>query len=174
MDEDIRLVRQVARGDAAASRRFVDAHGRYLYGVAHALAGNPADAEDLVQETLAAAVSGRYRGEASLRTWLVGILVRRAAMLRRSRARRPAEPLVEARTDVPAEPDPTARSDVRLDLTTMLACLSPEHRAVIVLRELQGLTYEAIAGVLKIPRGTVESRLHRARQELRRRFRGYM
>jgi RNA polymerase sigma factor (sigma-70 family) len=63
--------------------------------------------------------------------------------------------------------------DARMDLSVMLERLSPEHREVIVLRELEGLTYEQIATALAVPRGTVESRLHRAREELRKRFKGY-
>ena len=55
----------------------------------------------------------------------------------------------------------------------MLEALSPDHRRVIVLRELEGLSYEEMASVLGVPRGTVESRLHRAREELRKRFKEY-
>jgi RNA polymerase sigma-70 factor (ECF subfamily) len=61
----------------------------------------------------------------------------------------------------------------RADVAAMLDTLSPEHREVIVLRELQGLSYEEMAEALGIPRGTVESRLHRARRDLKRRFAGY-
>jgi RNA polymerase sigma-70 factor (ECF subfamily) len=60
-----------------------------------------------------------------------------------------------------------------MDLAVMLEQLSPEHREVIVLRELEGMTYEQIAATLEVPRGTVESRLHRAREDLRKRFKGY-
>jgi RNA polymerase sigma-70 factor (ECF subfamily) len=56
----------------------------------------------------------------------------------------------------------------------MLQTLSAEHREVIVLRELQQMSYDEIAESLRIPRGTVESRLHRARQELKRRYAGYL
>ena len=55
----------------------------------------------------------------------------------------------------------------------MLAALSPEHREVIVLRELEQMTYDEIAAALQVPRGTVESRLHRGRAELRRKLTGY-
>ena len=67
--------------------------------------------------------------------------------------------------------DPAGASESRRDVIEMLQQLSPEHRDVIVLRELQGMGYEELAQALKIPRGTVESRLHRARQELKARFR---
>ncbi len=179
MSDDPALVRQIGRGDAAAFRVLVELHGRYLYGIAHALTGNTADAEDLVQETFAAAANGRFRGESSIRTWLVRILVRRAAMWRRSLRRRVSrEPLDAGRSESPTAevvaPPETSATDARLDLAAMLECLSPEHRAVIVLRELEGMSYEEMAAALDVPRGTVESRLHRAREELRRRFEGYL
>ncbi len=71
-------------------------------------------------------------------------------------------------------PAAARQAEARLDLATMLASLSAEHRAVIVLRELQGLSYEEMARALGVPRGTVESRLHRAREELRQRYKGYL
>ena len=67
-----------------------------------------------------------------------------------------------------------AGSDARLDLAVMLEALSPEHRKVIVLREVEGLSYDEMAAALGVPRGTVESRLFRAREELRKKFKGYL
>lgn len=178
MADDIELVRQVSRGDPEALRTLVAAHGAYLHGVAHALTGSPADAEDLVQETLVAAMKGGFRGDATLRTWLVQILVRRAAMLRRWYRRKGGAASLEAAPPglLPAAPsgDGPASADARLDLATMLHGLSMEHRTVLVLRELQGMTYDEIAAALRVPRGTVESRLFRAREELRRRYRDYL
>src|SRR5205814_5137207 len=112
-----------------------------------------------------------FRGEASVRTWLVKILVKRAAMLRRTRSRKTT---ISMEVDVVGESAGVGASEARLDLTTMLAELSAEHRAVIVLRELEQVSYEEIASTLDIPRGTVESRLHRAREEMRKRFRDYV
>jgi RNA polymerase sigma-70 factor (ECF subfamily) len=177
--DDTELARQIGHGDEKAFQTLMDRHGRYLYGIAFALAGNAPDAEDLVQETFVGAFRGRFRGDASLRTWLVGILVRQAGMLRRSRHRRGVPLSLQS----PGAAEPMQRGagsaavtgvDARLDLSAMLESLSAEHRAVIVLRELQGMSYEEIARTLELPRGTVESRLFRAREELRRRFKGYL
>ncbi len=85
MPDDAELLRRIERGDRAAFDALVARHARYLHGVAHALVGNSADAEDLVQETLIAVLNGKFRGESSVRTWMVRILVKRAGMLRRSR-----------------------------------------------------------------------------------------
>jgi len=177
--DDSELLNQIRRGDRAAQdafRQLLDRHGRYLFGVAHSLTGgNASDAEDLVQETLMGALTGHFRGESSVRTWLVRILVNRAAMLRRSRSRRPETALDEKTAGDASTADRMPGAvESKLDLTTMLAQLSPEHRQVIVLRELEGLSYEEIAAALHVPRGTVESRLHRAREELRKRFKGYL
>jgi RNA polymerase sigma-70 factor (ECF subfamily) len=93
-------------------------------------------------------------------------------MLRRTKSRKPAAPMeVEPPSN---KPEATAGSDVRMDLTTMLQALSPDHRQVIVLREVEGLSYDEMAEAIGVPRGTVESRLHRAREELRRRFKIYL
>jgi RNA polymerase sigma-70 factor, ECF subfamily len=177
--DDNELARRSSRGDAAAFDALVERHATYLYGVAYALCGNSADAEDLVQETLAGAWKGKFRGESSARTWLVQILVRQAAMLHRSRRRhgRPVSldadpaggPAIEA-----TGPTASSSAAARLDLTEMLASLSPEHRAVIVLRELEGMSYDEMARTLGVPQGTVESRLYRAREELRQRYQGYL
>ena len=176
MPDDPELLQQIGRGDHAAFRALLDRHAGYLYGVAHALTGrNVADAEDLVQEALVAAIDAArsFRGESNVRTWLVRILVNQSAMSRRSKSRREQREEALAAGQRPAGP-PTTSTDARLDLSAMLETLSPEHRQVIVLRELNGLTYEEMAEALNVPRGTVESRLHRAREELRKRFKGYL
>ncbi|WP_428937139.1 RNA polymerase sigma factor [Fontivita pretiosa] len=170
---DAELLARTAAGDQQAFRELVDRHGRYLYGVAHSLCDNPADAEDLVQETLVAALNGSFRGHSSVRTWLVGILVHQAAMLRRSARRRRTQPLQPDAQHLGNSGSVASVVDARVDLSVMLAELSPEHRQVIILRELEGMSYEQMAEALGVPRGTIESRLHRAREQLRKRFREY-
>jgi RNA polymerase sigma-70 factor (ECF subfamily) len=172
LPDDAELLARTAAGDEQAFRVLVDRHARYLYGIAYSLSASAADAEDLVQETFIAALNSTFRGESRVRTWLVGILVRRAGMLRRTKRRHPTSPLnVEPAGTRPAA---TAAADVRMDLAVMLEQLSPEHQQVIILRELEGLSYDEMARVVGVPRGTIESRLHRAREDLRRRFKGYL
>jgi RNA polymerase sigma-70 factor (ECF subfamily) len=175
--DDKELVRRLNQGDESAYRELLERHGRYLYGIAHSLSGgNPSDAEDLVQETFVGALSSNFRGEAAVRTWLVQILVRRAAMLRRNKGRGGGTSDIAAATGDPkmASPSATGGADARIDLDTMLQGLSPEHRDVIVLRELEGMSYEEMATTLGVPLGTIESRLYRARAELRKRFKDYL
>jgi RNA polymerase sigma-70 factor (ECF subfamily) len=166
------LLRRVYHGDQGAFRAIVDRHSRYLTGVAIALCGgNRTDAEDLVQETFVAALTSRFRGESAERTWLLQILLRRSAMLRRSRKREQGQPVAgETERSTRSE---VSGTDAKLDLAQMLEGLSPDQRQVIVLRELEGLSYEEMAAALHVPRGTVESRLHRARAALKQLFQGY-
>lgn len=175
MDEpgDAEILRRVYGGDQSAFRTLVDRHGRYLTGVALSLCGNLADAEDLVQETFVAALTSRFRGESAARTWLVQILVRQAALLRRKRSRERGSKPVGGESEQ-ATRSSVSGSDAKLDLAKMLEGLTPDQRDVIVLRELEGLSYEEMAAALLVPRGTIESRLHRARAALKDLFKGYL
>jgi RNA polymerase sigma-70 factor (ECF subfamily) len=174
---DLECLERARKGDAEGFRALVDRHAAALHRVAYGLLGNPADADDVVQEAFLGAIAGmkRFDGRSSVKTWLTRIVVNQSALWRRRRGRR--------RTDLPievADASPSGatashadRADARFDVATMLASLSIEHRQVIVLRELQQLSYEEIAAVLNVPRGTVESRLHRARESLREKFPGF-
>src|SRR5665213_459384 len=154
-------------------------HAEGLFAMAYSLLGSAHDAEDAVQETLITAMNriGTFEGRSTLGTWLRGILVFKADKVRRSRKVRSALPLQDydgasgGRADSRlTSRSPVAAIDSAADLNVMLQTLSPEHRQIIVLRELQQLSYEEISKMLKIPVGTVESRLYRARQELKKRF----
>jgi RNA polymerase sigma-70 factor (ECF subfamily) len=172
------LAQRAARGDRAALHAVVDQHAKDLFRIARGLCPTAADAEDAVQETLVAAFRwiGTYDGRASLLTWMSRILLREARRIGGRNRRRPVVSLDEA-TDSP-RPDANLAAasdgaDCRLDLAAALPELAMEFREVIVLRELQGMSYADIAATLRIPQGTVESRLHRARNELRQRLRAY-
>lgn len=166
---DQELVRRSRSGDRRAFHELVDRHGRYLYRLAVRLVGQAADAEDVVQETFAGAYRGlgAFRHEASVKSWLTHILILQAARHHREQTRRRGR--LEAARDVMgprAAQAPGHGADLRLDLGSALMALSSEHREVIVLRELQGMSYDDMAAVLKLPWGTVESRLFRARRQL--------
>jgi len=168
------IVQRIQKGDTSAFHELVERYAQYLYGVARSLVGNPADAEDVLQETYTGALKGcrSFRGNSSVKTWLTQILVRQAAGYYRKKARRKVVPI-----DVDIEENRlqhTVSSDSRMDVSEAIDALSPNHREVIIFREIKGMSYDQIAEVLDIPRGTVESRLFRARGELKNLLKEYL
>lgn len=128
------------------------------------LTGRRADAEDAAQDVFLVVFRGlpKFRGESRLSTWIYRIAIRTAF---RTKARLPkTEPLL-------AEPageskDPSLERERRLQVRTALARLSADHRTVLALFSLDGLSHREIAATLGIPEGTVWSRLHLARKKL--------
>jgi len=146
------------------------------------MAGNVSDAEDAVQETLLGAYRQirSFEGRSSFKTWLSRILVNQMARQRRSKRVREAVKPVDFSDASKAilkgleRPDGTTDSEIRMDVMAALSGMTVEFREVIVLREMEGLSYAEIANVLGVPRGTVESRLHRARAELKELLKEYV
>lgn len=173
--DDSELVRQARSGQGDAFHLLVDRHARFLLAMANSLAG-PADAEDLVQETFAGAFRGLdgFKGQSSFKTWLARILVRQAARHRQVNRRRNEQLQQRFLTSSEHVFPESHAADVRMDVSRAILALSPEHREVVVLRELQGFSYEQIAEILELPRGTVESRLFRARQALQELLKEYL
>jgi len=179
-DDDV--VRRAKAGDEDAYRELVERYAPGLYRLAFSLVGNAADAEDVLQETFVGAFRHlpRFEQRASVRTWLSRILVRQAARHHRTRARLravrregPAGSI--GRSDVERLEDrPVEETETRIDLLGALDALEPIHREVLSLREFQGLSYQEMAEVLGVPRGTVESRLYRARQALKEKLKDYL
>ncbi len=173
---DERLLAAARAGDDDAFHELVDAHAVRLYRLAFSLVGNAADAEDVVQETLVGAFRsmGRFESRSTVKTWLTRILLRQAARHHRRRGRRPERPLEAARGTAGSRGPAPPEAARRLDVQAALERLSPLHREVVVLREFGGMSYAEMAEALDVPRGTVESRLHRARRELRELLRDYL
>ena len=171
-DSDLDLLKQSARGDATAFHELVDRHADRLFALAVSLLRNHADAEDVLQETLAGAYRGlaKFEQRASVKTWLTKILILQIAKWRRDQKSKRTEP-IDPQTAAAEEHGTSAAS--RIDLHAALATLSPEHQDVLALREFEQLSYEEIADVLGVPRGTVESRLFRARAELKEKLKAY-
>jgi RNA polymerase sigma-70 factor (ECF subfamily) len=174
--EEAALVLLAQGGDQAAFTRLVRAYQRGIYAIAYGLTRNAADADDLAQETFVRAYQaiGRFRAGEPLHPWLARIATNLAFSLHRRRRRRPEtslEPLVEAGAQFGADDDPAehvARSERDRLVQAAFEKLSSEHQAVLSLRAVQDLSYQQIASVLRVPPGTVMSRLSRARAELRR------
>ena len=171
MLDDDELAAQAAQGNLDAFGSLFTRYARDVYRLALSLGHRRADAEDLMQDTFVAALEGvsRFEGRSSVRTWLGAILIRQASRHRRYHRLRATEVLDETA----ATAGTGVRDERRLDVQAMLDSLSAEHRTVLVLRELQGMSYDEIAEALRIPRGTVESRIFRARNVLRERFQEY-
>lgn len=174
-DDEIELISWLRKGDSSAFHRLVDEYAPRLFMLAYRLTGNREDAQDVVQETLHGVWKsiGAFRGESSLWTWMTKILVRQVA-----RQRRNTGPIRMQRMDrgedeaelsgMPPVGPVTTGVDAKIDLHAAMAKLTTEHRQIVVLRESEKMSYEQISKVMQIPLGTVESRLYRARAELRR------
>jgi RNA polymerase sigma-70 factor (ECF subfamily) len=155
-----------------------------LYPTIARLVGSADDTEDILQDAFVRAFEklDQFQGDRSFYTWIYRIAVNLALSGHRRRRvrsappgrRRPA-PRGAHPADESAEADPAApleRAERERIVRAALDRLGPEHRAVVVLKDFDGHRYEEISAILDIPVGTVRSRLHRARCELRDRLRG--
>jgi RNA polymerase sigma-70 factor (ECF subfamily) len=148
-------------------------HGRFLYTVAYRLTGNHDDAQDLVQEVLLRVRRGLATyTPGSLEGWLSRITTNAFLDEVRRRKRRPLDvvaDLPDRVVGVDADPDDVlAHSRLPDDVQAALAALPVDYRAVVVLCDVVGLDYAEIADNLGIPPGTVRSRIHRGRAQLRK------
>ncbi|MCS7167497.1 MAG: sigma-70 family RNA polymerase sigma factor [Gemmatales bacterium] len=177
--DDRTLIRRCLQGRIDAFGELVRRYQDRLYNAVYRFLGNAEDARDVVQEAfLSAFRSLRYfRGGAQFFTWLYRIAINHAVdWKRRCKPMRTLSEVNEERNSVePADPSLLAHPDWQLQrleederLQQALSQLSDEYRMVLILRDMDELSYEEIADVLNIPLGTVRSRLHRARLELRR------
>lgn len=149
--------------------RAIAAHVPRLRRYATALVGNAADADDLVQDCVEKALANRHtlRDPSRLGGWLLSILHNLHVSGVRWRRRRGHEmPVEEFADDVALSAPASDRGAVR-DFVRAFARLSGEHRQILLLTGLEGLSYREVAEVLEVPIGTVMSRLARARERLR-------
>jgi RNA polymerase sigma-70 factor, ECF subfamily len=188
-DEDRRLVDRAKAGDVQAFEALVRRYERWVFTLALRMVGDRGDAEDVAQEVFLKAYRGlaSFRGGSRFSTWLYAIashhclnhLAGRDVRARRaersvssSDGRGGASPSVLDRI-ADASPGPDAvleRRELRCAIQRELLELPERHRIVLILRDIQGMSYEDIAGTLGVELGTVRSRLHRARMELKARL----
>ncbi len=177
---DWELVRQCKSGDREAFRELVERYQRKAVAIAFGIVHDREDALEIAQEAFAKVFTGiqKFKEEASFYTWLYRITVNLAIDRQRQKNRQPLfdreEPGEGERAGIEAIPDSVEtdpyeqvkEKELGERLRAALAELTPAHKAVILLREIEGLSYEEISEVLQCSRGTVMSRLHYARKKL--------
>jgi RNA polymerase sigma-70 factor (ECF subfamily) len=178
--DDHRLIAECLKGEPAAFGELVRRYQDRLFNTVYRLVDSAEDAQDVVQETFLHAYQSleSFKGDAQFFTWLYRIAVNAAISQKRKRrvvlsidAARDAsggsghEPLDVSEFSQPGRALEQAEEERRIQ--EALNRLSPEHRTVLILKDMEGQKYEAIADILQVPIGTIRSRLHRARLELR-------
>src|SRR5947209_6185501 len=179
MDDDV-LLRRARHGDRDAFESIVSRYQDELYTMAVRITGNRSDAADVVQETfLRAYTHMRDLRDSTLRPWLFRVAVNCSRDVLRRSSRRPADPLEDEAGKILELPDPSvgpeatalARERVAL-LAQALASIPADFRVAVVLRDVNDLSYEEAAHALRVPVGTVKSRVSRGRGLLAAALRG--
>ena len=171
--EEMELVQRCRRGDLAAFEELYRAHAGKLFSVACRMLGNPADAEDLLQEIFLSAhrkLDG-FRGESALGTWLYRLATNHCLDYLRSRAARTNQ-LTDTLDDDQGRFEPgrgglAEQAITKMDLERALAQLPEGCRAAFVLHDVEGLEHKEVAEALGIAEGTSKSQVYKARLRLR-------
>jgi len=184
--EEVQLIERIKNGETEAYAELVEKYQDRLFNTCWRISGHLEDARDLTQETFLRAYEklSTFRDQSSFYTWIYRVAVNLALSHRRTMRRRrvvsgdfgdadatgtQAERLVERAATADDKGPEKAASDVELQkaIAHALQALDDEHRAVVVLRDIEDFNYAEISEILEIPPGTVKSRLHRARMALR-------
>lgn len=173
------LVMRAQRGEQEAFRVLVERYQGLVYTLAKRMLGQPQDAEDVAQEAFLRAWKAlpAFRMDACFSTWLYRLTVNAATDLMRRRKKEQGDRSLEDEESPVVLPDPGPSPEERAEagqrreaLRVGLMSLSENHRSILVLRELNGLSYEEIGSLLELTPGTVKSRIARARRELRQKL----
>ncbi|AUX47061.1 ECF family RNA polymerase sigma factor [Sorangium cellulosum] len=181
-EEDRELIERAQKGDQAAFRALVERHQRRAFAIAMGLVRDENDARELVQDAFLRVYKGlgSFQGGSSFFTWLYRIVTNLAIDLMRKPGRRDLElqenqaaeenadfPLV-ARIDGADPLNVVRRREIAGRIQAALDALPPYHRGVILMREVEGMSYEEMAQAMGVSKGTIMSRLFHARQKLQR------
>ncbi len=186
--EDRKLTRAAQKGDPAAFRRLVEKYQRRVYQLAVGMLKDPDEAMDITQDTFVRVhrYLPSFKGDSSFFTWTYRIAMNLCldAQRRKGRSERVDldqgdEAEIEAAMDPPsaalAGPQRAAlNAELKGKIEEALQSLSENHRSILLLRELEGLSYEELAKVLGIRKGTVMSRLFHARLKMQNKLREYL
>ena len=172
MKDQENIIARARRGDADAFEQLAVAYRDQVFRLALRMCGNEADADEVAQEAFLSAWKAlpNFRGDSQFSTWLYQLTTHAAIdLMRREKRQIAAEDITEVSAPDPG-PSPqqqAERSETRQAVRDAMGQLSPEYRQIVVLRFLQELSYEEIGAVLKLPSGTVKSRLNRAKSQLK-------
>ncbi len=183
-DNDAGFVARCQKGDTEAFSVLVGRHQKKMLNTAYRMIGDYEEACDVVQEAFLSAYRaiGKFRGEARFSTWLCGIVLNHARThmtQKAARSRREAisldDPVKtkdgsfmnEPRSQEESIVERIEKREVETKVQECIGSLDGEQREVLVLRDIQGFSYEEIGVMLKLPEGTVKSRLFRARNALK-------
>lgn len=173
MTDDAALVARACQGSLEAFNALVRAHERLAYNVALRMLGDADEAADVTQDSFIAAYEHLADLRGPFRPWLLRIVVNRCydALRRRNRGPRPLDAVLGEATPVAgasADPEQQALSaELARTIERCLQQLPPDQRAVVVLVDVHGLSYEETAEAVRVPVGTIRSRLFRGRARLR-------
>jgi RNA polymerase sigma-70 factor (ECF subfamily) len=173
--DDNRLITECLRGRSEAYGELVRRYQDRLYNTVYRLLDNAEDAQDVVQEAFLSAYQSLagFKGDSLFFTWLYRIAINTAISLKRKQR---VAVSISAGTQVPEPVDGSVygqpghaleQAEEERRLQNALNRLSVEHRTVLIMKDMEGQKYETMAEVLRVPIGTIRSRLHRARVELR-------
>lgn len=177
--DDKHIVAQARRGDLSAFEELVTRYEKRVYAIALRSSGSPEDAADITQEVFLKAWRSMesFRGDSGFSTWLFRITMNLCVDHARHRQTQPqTQPLVQGEEDderpipdtAPTPEEHLENSELGRELAAALDEVSDEHRRIVLLRDVSGMSYTEIAEVLEISEGTVKSRLSRARIALRK------
>jgi len=182
VSDDAQLIEQTLAGKPTAFEELVRKYQDRLYNTLVHVVGCPEDALDAVQEAFVQAFLklDTFQQSSAFYTWLYRIAFNKAVS--QGRRKKPTLSVEHVRESSGMEPidtqpgphDQAERDERRRQVQEAIAGLTEEHRSVLVLREIDGCCYETIAEMLDVPIGTVRSRLHRARLELREQLKGVL
>lgn len=181
-EHDRALIKKAQDGDRRAFRELVERHQRRAFAIAIGLVRDEQDAREIVQEAFLRVYRGldRFHGSSSFFTWLYRIVTNLSIDLMRKPSRREREldvtREIKDELDVPlmsridgADPhDVVRRNEIAETIQSALDALPSYHRGVILMREVEGMSYEEMADAMGVSKGTIMSRLFHARQKLQR------
>jgi RNA polymerase sigma-70 factor (ECF subfamily) len=178
-DEDRGLVQESVKGSREAFDSLVEKYYKKIYNLAYRFVGDPEEANDLAQEIFTAAFQNlkKFRGDAKFSTWLFQIATNRGKNRFKYLKRRgyfanktqtdsddDRDSMQKAVPDLTTNPETLlAGKQIQKIVQDAINDLDPDHKEIVILRDIEGFSYDEIAQILNLPEGTTKSRLHRAR-----------